>query len=75
MQCINQHKLCYDNACALEVDGLPAVVAKVLHLEHERVGILGDLGEEPLEVCEEGRIIKCPFGRSLRAQFSESLIR
>jgi len=62
MQCVDQDKLCYDDACTLEVDGLPAVVAKVLDLEHERVGILGDLREEPFEVREVRGVIKCPFG-------------
>ena len=72
MQCVDQDKLGYDNACALEVDGLPAVVAKVLHLEHERIDILGHLGEEPFEVCEEGWIIKRPFGRFLIAQLAKA---
>jgi hypothetical protein len=72
MQCIDQYQLCYDNTCALEVDGLPAVVAKVLYLEHKRVDILGDLREEPFEVCEEGWVIKCPFGRCLMAQLAKA---
>lgn len=67
MQCIDQDQLCYDNACALEVYGLQSVVAKVLYFEHKRVGILSDLREEPFEVCEEGWIIKCPFGGFLIA--------
>jgi hypothetical protein len=45
-----------------------------LHLEHERVGILSNLGEDPFEVCEEGWVIKRPFGRFLMGAVSQSTI-
>lgn len=61
LQCIDQKKLSDDDSGPLEIDGLPSIIAKVVHLQHSWVHQLRNLGEDPFEVGEERRIVKCPF--------------
>jgi hypothetical protein len=61
MQCIDEHQLSNNDSCALKVDGLPAVVFEVLDVEKCRLDVSRCLGEEPLKVGEEGRVVERPF--------------
>lgn len=61
MQGVNQDQLCENDGCALEVDGLPALIVEVVDLDHLWVDELGGLGEDPFEVGEEGRVVESPF--------------
>ena len=46
------------------------MIAKIIDLEHARVDILGELGQEPFEVGEKGRIVEGPFRSILNALIS-----
>ena len=61
MQGVNQDQLCDNDGCALEVDGLPALIIEVVDLDHFWVDEPADLGEEPFEVGKEGRVVESPF--------------
>lgn len=61
MQSVDENQFSEDDSSALEVDGLPAVIAQVFHVEQASVSIWGGLRQEPLKVGEEGRIVKGPF--------------
>lgn len=61
MQSVDQNQFSEDDGSALEVDGLPAVIAQVFHVKQASVSICGGLRQEPLKVGEEGRIVKGPF--------------
>ena len=70
VQGIRQNQLRSNHRCSLKVDRLPSVIVKVLDLEHARVDVLGDLGQEPFEVGKEGRVIEGPLRGILVAKIS-----
>ena len=61
MQGINQDQLCDNDGCALEVDGLPALIIEVVDLDHLWVDKPANLGEEPFEVGKKWRVVESPF--------------
>ena len=61
MQRVEQDQFTDNDRGTLEVDRLPTVVTQVLDHEHQWVDILRDLGQSPLKVGEERRIVQGPF--------------
>ncbi len=61
LQGVYEQQLGDDDTPSLKVDRLPAVILEVIDLEHGRVDEPGDLGEDPFEVGEEGRVVERPF--------------
>lgn len=61
VQRIDKDELCENDSRSLEVDCFPAVIAKILDIEHSRVNMGCNLGHKPLEVSEKGRIVQSPF--------------
>jgi hypothetical protein len=61
MQSVDQDELSDDHCSTLEVNRLPAVVIQVLHVKQTTVDICCSLGQEPLEIRKEGRIVQRPF--------------
>lgn len=68
---VGEQQLRDDDGGALEVDGLPAVVAEVVDAQHGAVDEAGDVGEDPLEVGEEGRVVEGPLGGALEVPLAE----
>ena len=54
---IDQDQLTNDDGSALKANSLPTVVIQCFDMEHHRVDIRSDLGETPLKVREERRIV------------------
>lgn len=61
VQGVSQNELSHDDGGTLEIDGLPAVVAKGLDVEQGRVRECGGLGQQPFKVGKKGRIVQRPF--------------
>lgn len=61
MQRVDQEQLGNDNGPSLKINRLPAVILEVLNAQHGRINQPCDLGENPFEVGEEGRIVQSPF--------------
>lgn len=61
LQGVNQEKLRDDDREPLEVDRLPAIISKIVYPHHGRIYQASDVGEQPLKVGEEGRIVESPF--------------
>jgi len=70
IQRVDQDELGEDDGGALEVDGAPAVIFEVVHLEHLGVDEARELRQEPLEVGEEGRVVQGPFRGALVVPFA-----
>lgn len=58
----SQDKLSRNDCHALEVDGLPALIAQIIKPYDCFVGILSELGEYPFEIGKEWGIVQSPFG-------------
>jgi hypothetical protein len=58
---IYQDKLGDQNRGALVMNSLPGVVTQVSHLKHSTIGIAGSMRQDPFEIGEERRVVKCPF--------------
>lgn len=65
MERVRQQQLRHDDRGPLEVDRLPAIVVEVVDAQHGAVDEARDLGEDPLEVGEEGRVVEGPFRGAL----------
>lgn len=61
LQSIHQEQLGYNDRESLEVDRLPAIVVEVDYSHHGRVDQSREMGQKPLEVGEEGRVVEGPF--------------
>lgn len=62
---VGQQQLRHYNRGSLEVDRLPAIVFEVVDPEHGAIDEARDLGQHPLEVGEEGRVVQRPFRGAL----------
>lgn len=61
MQCVDQDQFGDDDGSPLEVDGLPAVVVEILHIQQGRLDVCSSLRHEPFKVGEEWRVVQSPF--------------
>lgn len=65
MERVRQQQLRHYDRGPLEVHRLPAIVLEVVDAQHGPVDEARDLGQDPLEVGEEGRVVEGPFRRAL----------
>lgn len=61
MKSIDQDQFGDDHGGALEVDGLPGVVAKRLDIEQAGLDELGGLRQGPFKVGKKRRVVEGPF--------------
>jgi hypothetical protein len=61
LESINEEQLRHNDGGPLKIHGLPGIVVKVIEFQHGRLNQLCYMGENPLEVGEERRIVECPF--------------
>lgn len=71
LQGVDQQQFRENDAAALKVNRLPAIVIKVVQAQHGWVSQPGDLRQGPLEVRKERGIVERPLGRLVQVPFPQ----